>query len=82
MPRYRRTSHPETRTACEAFVQKKAEIDSLLARLQQHSADHFGVNPDAVQWGHVGDLEHVLSHLREITDSVFKEGEYAEQLCG
>ena len=78
MPRYRQASHPETRTAHEVFVQKKAEIDDLLTRLQQHSADHFDVNPDAVHWGHVGNLDYMLSHLRQITDSVFKEGDHAD----
>lgn len=78
MPRYHRTPKPETRAALDVFVQKKIEIDILLARIQQHSADHYGIAPDAVQWGHVGNLDYMLSHLRQITDSVFKEGDHAD----
>jgi hypothetical protein len=61
----------------EAFIAKKAEFDALLANLQQMSADHFGADPEAVLWGHVGSLEHWNSRLREVTDAYFKRGEYA-----
>lgn len=77
MTRYRSDAHKETRTALEVFVQKKTEIDALLARLQQLGADHYCVSPEEVQWGHVGDLEYMLSHLRQIAAAVFREGEHA-----
>ena len=32
--------------ALAAFVQKKAEIDAMLARLQGLSDDHFNYSPD------------------------------------
>ena len=64
-------------TALDTFIAKKAEFDAILTRLQSLSADHFNLAPDAIQWGHVGDLEFYLEHLREIRDSAFKEGEYA-----
>jgi len=64
--------------ALAAFTARKAEIDEMLARLQALSDDHFGFDPEAVNWGSVGSLEHVASDLREITDFLFGEGEYAE----
>ena len=64
-------------TALDAFIAKKAEFDAILARLQSLSAEHFNLAPDQIQWGHVGDLEFTLEHLREIRDSAFHEGEYA-----
>jgi hypothetical protein len=64
--------------ALAAFIGKKAEIDEMLARLQALSADHFGFDPEAVNWGSVGSLDHVASDLRKITDFLFGEGEYAE----
>jgi hypothetical protein len=64
--------------ALAAFVSKKAEIDTMLIRLQALSEDHFGYAPDDVTWGHVGTLEHYAELLRRITDSAFKEGEHAE----
>jgi len=50
----------------------------MLARIQTLSDDHFETNPDEIHWGHVGTVSHYASLLRQITDSAFKEGEFAE----
>ena len=71
--RYARSSQD----ALAAFVQKKAEIDAMLARLQALSDDHFGVAPDEVTWSNVGSLEHYAALLKRITDMAFQEGEHA-----
>jgi hypothetical protein len=63
--------------ALAALVSKKAAIDSMLARLQALSGEHFGYAPDEVTWVHVGTLEHYAELLKRITDSAFKEGEHA-----
>ena len=63
--------------ALAAFVGRKAEIDTMLARLAALSDDHFNASPDEVNWGHVGTLEHYAGLLRQITDSAFEEGEHA-----
>ena len=65
-------------TAQDAFITKKAAIDTMLARLQALSDDHFDTHPDEVHWGHVGNLEYYADLLKRITDSAFKEGEHAE----
>ena len=64
--------------ALQKFLTKKGEIDTMLARLQALSDDHFNAAPDEVNWGHVGTLERYAELLSQITDSAFKEGEYAE----
>jgi len=64
--------------ALAAFLTRKAEIDSMLARLQGLSDEHFEANPDEIHWGHVGDLADISKNLREICDRAFQEGEYAE----
>lgn len=64
--------------ALAAFMEKKAEIDTMLARLQRLSDDHFNAHPDEINWGHVGTLEHYASLLKRITDSAFGEGEFAD----
>lgn len=64
--------------ALAAFIAKKAEIDAMLARLTDLSAEHFNADPDTLHWGHVGDLEFYTSLLRRITDAAFREGEHAE----
>ena len=63
--------------ALAAFIGKKAEIDARLAHLQRLSDDHFDAQPDEINWGHVGTLNHYATLLRQITDSAFKEGEHA-----
>lgn len=64
--------------ALNAFIGKKAEIDTMLTRLQALSDDHFNAHPDEINWGHVGTLEHYASLLKRINDSAFGEGEHAE----
>jgi hypothetical protein len=64
--------------ALDAFIAAKIEIDTMLERLVALSADHFETNPDEINWGHVGTLNHYRAKLREITDSAFREGEYAD----
>ena len=60
--------------ALDAFLAKKAEIDTMIARLQALSAEHFEVSPDEINWGHVGTLEHYAELLKRITDAAFREG--------
>ena len=64
--------------ALAAFMARKAEIDTMLARLQALSDEHFEASPDDIHWGHVGDLADISKNLREICDRAFQEGEYAE----
>ena len=65
------------RTALDAYIARKAEIDTMLARLTALSDDHFEAHPDEINWGHVGTLNNYASLLRQITDSALKEGEHA-----
>ncbi len=66
------------RTALDAYIARKAEIDTMLDRLRALSDEHFNVSPDEVDWSHVGTLAHYAELLKRITDSAFKEGEHAE----
>jgi hypothetical protein len=76
-----RTTHKQNSKSREqaltTFVQKKAEIDALLARIQALSDEHFNYSPDEVTWGHVGTLEHHAELLKRITDMACNEGEHA-----
>ena len=49
----------------------------MLQRLTELSANHFGVDPEDVDWGHVGTLGHYHQLLRQVCDSAFQEGDYA-----
>lgn len=65
-------------TALDAFIAKKAVIDTMLYRLQALSDSHFNTHPDEVHWGHVGNLDYYAELLKRISDSAFTEGEHAE----
>ena len=49
-----------------AHAARTTQIHAKLARLQQLADDHFGHDPDAVHWGHVGDLGRVEQALDEL----------------
>ena len=76
--RTRKTKTSTNQDALAAFVQKKAEIDAMLARLQALSDDHFNYSPDEIRWDHVGTLGYYAELLKRVTDSAFHEGEHAE----
>ena len=67
----------DKQTALDAFIDRKAEIDAMLNRLQTLSDEHFGYSPDDINWGHVGTLAYYAELLKRITDAAFKEGEHA-----
>ena len=75
--RTRKTKTSSNDDALAAFVQKKAEIDTMLSRLQALSDDHFNYSPDDIGWDHVGTLGSYAELLKRVTDSAFKEGEHA-----
>jgi hypothetical protein len=73
-----RSTRTSNDKALSALVSAKAEIDMMLECLTSLSGDHFETNPDEINWGDVGTLNHYANLLRQMTDSAFKDGEYAE----
>jgi len=49
-----------------AYAARATQIHVKLARLQQLADDHFGHDPNAVHWGHVGDLGRVEQALDDL----------------
>jgi hypothetical protein len=66
------------RDPVDAFIEKKAEFDRLIERLAALSEEHFNVDPDALNWGHVGTLTDWVALLRRVSDAAFHEGEHAD----
>jgi hypothetical protein len=64
-------------SALAAFIARKAEIDTILARLVALSGEHFNCTPDAVTWADVCTLGSYREGLRLVTDAAFHEGEHA-----
>jgi hypothetical protein len=54
----------------DAFIAAKIKIDAIIEELTALSEDHFDVNPEAINWGHVGTINAVLSGLRRIAKRV------------
>ena len=52
--------------ALDAYLARTAAIHAKLERLQQLADDHFGHDPDAIHWGHVGDLGRVDQALDDL----------------
>ena len=52
--------------ALATYITKSASIQSKAQKLQQLANDHFGHDPDAIHWGHVGDLDRVQTLLDEL----------------
>jgi hypothetical protein len=50
----------------ERFMKRKAEIDNLLLAIQGMSDDHFGIAPEDINMGHVGNLAHAAHELKGI----------------
>ncbi len=50
----------------DAYAARTTQIRAKLARLQQLADDHFGHDPNAVHWGHVGDLGRVEQALDDL----------------
>ncbi len=53
-------------TALDAYLARATAIHAKLARLQHLADDHFGHDPDAIHWGHVGDLGRVDTALNDL----------------
>ena len=53
-------------TATDAYLARAAAIHNKLTRLQQLADDHFGHDPDAIHWCHVGDLGRVDQALDDL----------------
>lgn len=71
-----------SRTAMDAYMDHHAAIMTLLARITEAVANHdVAGDPDAIDWGHVGDAVAMRGELQEISDRIFHEGEYATIGC-
>lgn len=53
-------------TTLEIYLQRLPMIRDKIEALRQLAADHFGHDPDAIHWGHVGDLGRVDQALDDL----------------
>lgn len=53
-------------TALDTYLQRLPMILDKIEALQQLADNHFGHDPDAIHWGHVGDLGRVDQALDDL----------------
>ena len=53
-------------TALNTYLQRLPMILDKIEALRQLADDHFGHSPDAIHWGHVGDLGRVDQALDDL----------------
>ena len=53
-------------TALDTYLQRLPLIFDKIEALRQLADDHFGNDPDAIHWGHVGDLGRVDQALDDL----------------
>ena len=52
--------------ALDTYLQRLPMILDKIEALRQLADDHFGLDPDAIHWGHVGDLGRVDQALDDL----------------
>ena len=58
-------------TVLDLYMNRTAAIYDKLEQLRQLADDHFGHDPDAINWGHIGDLVRIESALDDLL-AIFK----------
>lgn len=53
-------------TALDTYLQRLPMIRDKIEALRQLADDHFGHDPEAINWGHVGDLGRVDQALDDL----------------
>jgi len=62
--------------ALNQFITKTENIQAMLKRIQKEVDNHLGYEPEDINFEHVGLLSYYEIPLKQISDSMFKEGEY------
>lgn len=63
--------------ATKKYLDSMQAIDDMLKRLRTVKAKTFATDPNKVNWGHVGDMRRIEIELKEFSDMLFNEGEFA-----
>lgn len=61
--------------ALNAYMCAISDIQSQLHKLDELIDNHMNISPEDVNWGHVGDAQHISELLHEVINFAFKQGE-------
>lgn len=62
--------------ALAQLIEAKIRVDAALARIKTASDDHFGADPEAVNFADVGSATHAAIILENLADQLHGTGEY------
>ena len=70
-----------TETAAQAYERNLKTARELANRIADHLArlELGNDRPTGLHWGHVGDMGETVEGLRQVSDRMFDEGEYAPE---
>lgn len=60
---------PRIQTTASRFLERLGEVRRMVRALDLAAQDHYGVDPDTLNWGHVGDMGRIADQLQAIFDS-------------
>ena len=57
-------------TALDAYIAAHATAADLIADITEALDEHHGVSPEAINWGHTGDVNAVIAQLKQVRDFI------------
>lgn len=54
----------------QAFMRLYASITEKMDRIKSQADNHFGVDPDSIHWGNVGDMGRIDRFLSELEEAL------------
>lgn len=60
------SKQPTKPTALDSFMAKHHELGQMIKELTERQENFYDANPDTLNWGHVGDLDHYIMLMKRI----------------
>jgi protein-arginine kinase activator protein McsA len=57
-------------TAQDAYLTRMESITSKIGKVQNLASDHFGHDPESINWAHVGDLGRIEALLDDLIEHI------------
>ena len=60
----------EKREAIDAWIETHAEVSVLIHKILNAKDEMFYLDPDVIDWGHVGDINRVKGLLEQVVEII------------
>jgi len=61
----------DNQKAQDAFMEKLAYIKDAVKEIEGYIDEHMNLNPNEINWGHVGNASQIAGQLTEILEFMF-----------